>query len=230
LQVQDGGSTEKLSTDGGVNFDEAETPPTATEGKMVSLNGDEQEDSASASPTDEQQTDLDPIKTSSAEDQESFIGMHISDHEVEMLKHLAPFAGSSPRRGLRFVNVYRLIKTSLAVNQLDTLVGKTGEELAYRAIICQLAISTGAPSISQQYFKIILSKDVSIQSINELIDELNKVDQTSSSSEWGQLIGALEKLRELNTKQQLDVGVKMTKALRDYAPIARRYSFTARPA
>ncbi len=167
--------------------------------------------------------DLDPS-------QDAFAGMYITDYEVKMLEYLAQFAGSSPRRNLRFVNVYRLIKSSLKSDQLNDLVGGRGESLGYRAIITQLAISTGAPKIAQFYFQIIINKDRQIKSITDLLDRLEKESRIAASSEWPQLRGALKKLRELNEKEKLDIGSDMILALRESASIARRYSFTARPA
>lgn len=155
--------------------------------------------------------------------------MFITDPEVTLLKHLAPFAGSSPRRGLRFINVYRLIKTSLKDHQLANLVGEQGEALAYRAIITQLAISTGAPTIAQTYFKIIIGENGKISSLTTLINRLKKESGTKPSHEWPLIFGALEKLKEVNRSMGTNNGSAMMAALREYALIARRYSFTARP-
>lgn len=156
--------------------------------------------------------------------------MFITDPEVTLLKQLAPFAGSSPRRGLRFINVYRLIKTSLKDHQLANLVGEQGQALAYRAIITQLAISTGAPTIAQTYFKIIIGENGKINSLTTLINRLKKESGTRPSQEWPLIFGALEKLKEVNQSMGIDNGSGMMAALREYAPITRRYSFTARPA
>jgi multidrug efflux pump subunit AcrA (membrane-fusion protein) len=160
---------------------------------------------------------------------DAYTGMYITDQELEILKHLAPFAGSSPRRGLRFVNVYRLIKTSLKKNQLNDLVGEMGEKLAYRAIIAQLAISTGAPRIAQYYFQIILTKNGQIKCIEDLIKKLESEPRIKSSPERSLLFGALTTLMELNEDRELDIGQDMIRELREFAPIARRFSFTARP-
>ena len=159
-----------------------------------------------------------------------YAGMLITDHEVDMLKQLAQYAGASPRRSLRFINVYRLIKSSLDKKQLNVLVGDKGQSLNYRAIITQLAISTGAPKIAQFYFRTIISTDGQITSLNVLNEQLEKHPQIKNSSEWPKLSGALAKLKALNEEKELDIDSDMILALRETAPIARRYSFTARPA
>jgi hypothetical protein len=64
--------------------------------------------------------------------------------EVQALQSFAAFIGATPRRAIRFVNLYRLIKTSLPSEMLATLVGDRGESRMYGALIAQLAIVTGA--------------------------------------------------------------------------------------
>lgn len=158
-----------------------------------------------------------------------FGGMYLTKYEIEMLENLAPFAGSSPRRGLRFVNVYRLIKSSFKSGQLMEMVDTKGEKLGYRALITQLAISTGAPKIAQYYFQLIIGKIAQISSLEELLNQLGQEPRITTSPEWLHLRGALDKLKELNENGNLGVGSDMILALGLYAPIARRYSFTARP-
>jgi len=61
--------------------------------------------------------------------------------------HLAPYVGGTPRRALRFLNVYRVIKASLAAKDLRTLEDKGG----YRSLMTQLAIVTGSPDLMQPW-------------------------------------------------------------------------------
>lgn len=162
--------------------------------------------------------------TSGADD---YAGMYLTKNEVIVLKKMAQYAGSSPRRGLRFINVYRLIKSGLTKKQLADLVDDSGESISYKTIITQLAISTGAPKIAQYYFQLITGKDREIKSIAGLIREMEKETQITASPEWPQLKGALTELNALSKDE--NVGIGIIEALRKSAPIARRYSFTARP-
>jgi hypothetical protein len=156
--------------------------------------------------------------------------MYLTSHEEKLLKTMAPFIGRSPRKGLRFVNSYRLVKTSLRPQQLDTLVGENGKSLGYRALIAQLAISIGAPRIARYYFERVGSEEQGLNTIGELAEGLMKDPRiTESRDEWRNLKGLLEALKSKNEKDELDTGREMLKALRDYAATARRYSFTARP-
>jgi hypothetical protein len=125
--------------------------------------------------------------------------------------------------------VYRLIKSSCKAEQLRELVDTKGEKLGYRALITQLAISTGAPKIAQYYFQLIIGKIAQINSLEDLLKQLGKEPRITTSPEWVHLRGALDKLKELNEKENLGVDSHMILALGQYAPIARRYSFTARP-
>jgi hypothetical protein len=92
-----------------------------------------------------------------------------------------------------------------------------------------LAISTGAPKIAQYYFQLIIGKIAQIESLEDLLNQLGKEPRITISPEWILLRGALDRLKELNENENLGVGSDMILALGHYAPIARRYSFTARP-
>ena len=167
-------------------------------------------------------------ETSDEERQEVMIkGLRISDYEQVFLSYLAPFTGGSPRRALRFVNSYRLAKTSLKPYQLDELLGDNGELLAYRALITQLAITTGAPHVAHCYFQLLQQAP---DSIEDLIAKL-EVDKriTRLRGEWCNVKGALEALKARNIQDEIDCGSEMIEALQQYALIASRYSFTARP-
>ena len=156
--------------------------------------------------------------------------MYLTNHEEGLLKTLAPFIGRSPRRGLRFVNSYRLVKTSLKLNHLDALVGEDGKSLGYRALIAQLAISIGAPRIARYYFEKVGAQAKGFKTLVELAEELAKDSRiTNSRDEWRNLKGLLEALKSKNEEDGIDTGKEMLKALREHAATARRYSFTARP-
>lgn len=63
------------------------------------------------------------------------------------MKQLAPYVGNTPRRALRFLNVYRVIKASLRTEDLHSLERDGG----YRGLMTQLGVTTGAPALRQPW-------------------------------------------------------------------------------
>lgn len=66
--------------------------------------------------------------------------MRLTEGETQTLQKLARFMGASPRRALRFLNVYRLIKVSLKSDDLKVL-----EDGEYNALLTLLAIAMATP-------------------------------------------------------------------------------------
>jgi KAP family P-loop domain len=80
------------------------------------------------------------------------VGLELTRWEADALERFAPLISGTPRRLIRFVNLYRLLKTGLASGTRQRLVGERGESDVYRSLIVQLAIVTGAPSAAPLYF------------------------------------------------------------------------------
>jgi hypothetical protein len=139
--------------------------------------------------------------------------MTITPHERAFMGELAPFLGGSPRRGKRFVNVYRLIKTSLPDSELARLVDPGTTTDACKALLVQLAIVTGAPGIANDFFRRLEG----VASVSDLAGEL--IGAHPGDAEAAAAVGALHLIQAVPDALPL---------LRDYAEIARRYSFVAR--
>lgn len=157
--------------------------------------------------------------------------MVLTPEELDFLETLAPFVGSTPRRGLRFVNVYRLVKTSLS-ETLQSELQEPSNHLSYRGLITQLAIVTGAPHIASTYFQLLENAakgEEEIDSLGALCARLTRELAPVDGSQRTALLGALETLRAANEAHSFDTGPDLLRALDRFAPIARRYSFTARP-
>jgi hypothetical protein len=213
----------------------AGTPPTA-----VSLSGTQ------GTQTGTPQTATEPRDEDDGDEQAAYVakGMELSVEEHKFLKQLAPFVGSTPRRGLRFVNVYRLVKTGLS-EALQTELQEENNHLSYRALITQLAIVTGAPHIAWSYFQSLenavkrikrreanpseLIKEGETDTLADLRTQLTGDLPTVYEGQRTALLGALERLYQLNTQQDFDTGRQLLLALHRFATVARRYSFTARP-
>ncbi|WFU91983.1 P-loop NTPase fold protein (plasmid) [Rhizobium sp. CC1099] len=63
----------------------------------------------------------------------------LSDAERRYMSSIAPWVGNTPRRTLRFLNIYRVIKASLDAGNLVRL-----ESGGYRALMAQLALIVGS--------------------------------------------------------------------------------------
>jgi hypothetical protein len=68
-----------------------------------------------------------------------------------------------------------------------------------------------------------------IETLAALCDRLTGQIAAIGRSQGLALLGALERLRESNERHGIDVGPQLLLALDRFPPIARRYSFTARP-
>jgi hypothetical protein len=153
------------------------------------------------------------------------VGMTLTDWEIDALNAFAPFVGRTPRHAIRFVNVYRLIKTSLSLQTIDTTDLEQGINAASRALIPQLAIVTGATA-AQEYFRDLQIADGD-QSVKEFIAK-RPIDGTANS--WiddpgisGVFATLLRREASANSSAVLKV-----KDLLFMAPTVQRFSFTAR--
>jgi hypothetical protein len=149
--------------------------------------------------------------------------LELSRWEADALERFAPFIGRTPRRLIRFVNVYRLIRTSLPDEIREEFLGSAGDGAKYRGLVVQLALVTGAPDACQRYFALLptLAKDDGLQRI---LDELTK-DELFEESVDRKIVWNI-----LTSAQAAGYGTKLTVGqLRETAGLARRYSFIARP-
>jgi hypothetical protein len=82
--------------------------------------------------------------------------VQIASIELDYMRYLAAYVGTSPRRVKRFVNAYRLIKAGMPDSQLDTFITqRTADDGGqrsgpYQIVIGLLVIGTGVPSSSAQ--------------------------------------------------------------------------------
>ncbi len=154
--------------------------------------------------------------------------------EITMMKALAPFVGGTPRRGLRFVNVYRLIKTGLPAAIRETLVGEAGKALGYRALLTQIAVVTGSPRSALHYFDLLAGADKKTVTLPHgadlpaLIARCREPAALPEDLDKANLIRTLETLEACNREDGLSTGADLVEQLRDLAPLAARYAFTAR--
>lgn len=148
-------------------------------------------------------------------------GLELTRWEADALERFAPLIGATPRRLIRFVNLYRLLKTGLAIDARQRLVGERGESDVYRSLIVQLAIVTGAPNVAPMYFMRIAQLPPA-DSIGAVHDSLQADAAFKDGHDADVVLRVLASARDWS-------GTALTVAdLRLTASTARRYSFTAR--
>jgi hypothetical protein len=148
--------------------------------------------------------------------------LKLSEQELAFMQTLAPYAGSSPRRLLRFVNVYRVITSAMDETARERLVS----DATYLSLLTQLAIVTGASDVLHDWLA-ISDEDIreNCSSIAELLTWLDtdaRFDIRSSTAPrgWRSIRGAVQEYS--NATHASDSLVQ----LRDRWPaVARRYSF-----
>jgi hypothetical protein len=130
-------------------------------------------------------------------------------YEVAFMGKLAPHAATSPRRALRFMNSYRLVRASLGGAELvDLLDG------GYAALLVQLAIATGAPDLMPAW---VVHAEKGNSSAN--------FDHTPCSRRGGAVLSSCLRLYAQEC-QELGLDEAMASAgLKRYARTASRYSF-----
>lgn len=77
----------------------------------------------------------------------------LDEEEREYISQIGGYAGITPRRVVRFLNVYMLLKSVLWTRRGDRALQLKGP--GSRALLTQLAICTGTPEQSGLYFKIL---------------------------------------------------------------------------
>jgi hypothetical protein len=106
--------------------------------------------------------------------------VEISSIELDYMRYLAAYVGSSSRRVKRLVNVYRLIKAGLSGNQLSAFVTeRVSDDSArsgpYQIVIGLLVIGTGASGQSGHILAELAECDPG-EKIDRLVDRLRARD------------------------------------------------------
>jgi|GEM_PF-1401054 len=163
----------------------------------------------------------DPSKTSPKSIEQNDIGaatqsvaraLALSPAEFAFMNDIAPWVGRTPRRALRFLNIYRVIKASLSEMEVTRL-----EEGGYYALMTQLAIVTGAPALHKTWTKKLGLADENLAP-NDL--EAQMKNACVSSPDRDLLLGAIATFHaatRTRTNPRAD--------LKHYDEIARRYGF-----
>ena len=154
------------------------------------------------------------------------VGLTLDPFEIDILKAYAPHIARTPRQAIRFVNVYRLIKTSLSPELLERLDIGHGESPEGRALIPQLAIVTGAPHSAAEYFRRLGAAD-DTQTITAFLDTLRKENAVPVPPDWRVVTGVAETWAASEAARFAATSPVTVKDMRFIAKTVRRYSFTA---
>ncbi|WP_025591061.1 P-loop NTPase fold protein [Agrobacterium tumefaciens] len=133
----------------------------------------------------------------------------LSDEEMAFAREIAPWVGHTPRRALRFVNVYRVVKASFRSDEARRL-----EEGGYRGLMAQLAVTTGSPGHGDVWDRLV-SAFHNGEPLDQAYLEIEKTGKVVPSAVRA-VIAVLEQEKFPDT-----VGSD----LKYYAELARRYSF-----
>ncbi|MFJ4193150.1 P-loop NTPase fold protein [Pseudomonas sp. NPDC089534] len=141
--------------------------------------------------------------------------LSISPGETDALQLLARYMGSSPRRALRFLNVYRLIKVSLKPDDLAAL--EAGE---YKALLTLLAIALGTPLCFSSLLQSLDSKNDTVE-MSELKALINFNPSDGNIAEFERFREIMAIYTDLIAKQRKPPRHRVKK----YTAIIQRYSF-----
>jgi len=100
----------------------------------------------------------------------------LSDDEIAFARKIAPWSGHTPRRALRFINVYRVVKASFRSDEARRL-----EEGGYRGLMAQLAIMTGSPGHGDVWDRLVLALD-NHEPLDQAYSEIENADQVVPSA------------------------------------------------
>lgn len=134
----------------------------------------------------------------------------LSDAEIDFMTELARWAGNSPRRLIRFLNIYQVAKATLSTD--DEFGTGRGD---YCELMTQVAIVTGAPSLLKHWHEVLKSSTGNSQ-VKELRGAIAKLDWDEAHFKC--LDGALETLEK--HRSWADAA-----GLRTYSELSRRFSF-----
>jgi hypothetical protein len=183
-------------------------PPSLTDGTILSANLDIEDRETSI----EEEVHFEPSSQDTDDFNHRANRLSFSDVERTFLSQLAPFTGSSPRRVLRFINTYRIIKISLSDDENVAL-----EQRYFRELLLQLAINTGAPEVFGQWSE-FLQQNTNVSDMSKLLDKMRQQDWYNFPSVNRSLQGAVQVY--LNTKTSGNVQDAF-----EASKLVKRYSF-----
>lgn len=139
----------------------------------------------------------------------------LTEAELQELEAFVPYVGASPRKVIRFVNVYRLIKASgiFAAQEQDL-------QVAERALLLQLALATAAPDEFSKWSTAVCRQDHSFGLVD--LEQVLTTMQSDGEIKDGRYVSGLRKFHAQLATDEHAHGLRL---LQKYVSVARRYSF-----
>lgn len=141
--------------------------------------------------------------------------MSLTEPERRFMLAMAPWLGATPRRVLRFLNVYRLIKAGMENEELEAL-----EQGGYRALMTQLAIATGAPSLFSIWLEVLERGNETVSVVDDLMSRI-----PHETKDLKRMKNALKLFAESLDGERQYSGKVNTRELLQFSEIVRRFSF-----
>lgn len=151
----------------------------------------------------------------------------MTDAEAAFMERIAVCVGDTPRRALRFLNSYRVIKAGLDAEGLENLEKREG----YRSLMVQLALATASPASLPVLRKILEGEEPAVGLRSAISDpRLADDPQADEYRAIAAAVGALFGTAGGSSLETLpsDFGVAITSTidpLRHYGAVAARYTF-----
>ena len=142
----------------------------------------------------------------------------LTEVERDTLRHYSLCAGASPRKIIRYANVYRLLKAGGYTPE-----GPKSHDESIHALIVQLAIATAYPHVFNSWMRLVDKVADSSEGSSDLGSELSRSSLDDLAKE--ELSHALQAF-SVNTMNVFR-GSGGAKALANYGALVRRFSFAA---
>ena len=146
-----------------------------------------------------------------AEDERS-APITLTEGEREYILELSEFGGSSPRRLKRFINLYRILKSTVSESEEKEFLASSGEKGGYKLTLVLLAVLTGSPSLSSRLLRKLQQPDATLAAV---LKDL----APDGGAEHRSAIGALTRF------QSEPQNAPTSAALNRWASVVARYDF-----
>lgn len=146
--------------------------------------------------------------------------LNLGGTEREHILDMAEAVGISPRRTVRFANLYRLLKATLSSAERRDFVLDDGKAGTYRGAVILLALSTGAPEATRTLIdRLIAAKEDEPLTLEALFAPMGKPVPAKEAH-------AFQAARVLIEKPAIEQeAAAIIESLRHWAPRVKRFTF-----
>ncbi len=170
-----------------------------------------------------------PEVIAAAEARTAAEALNLGGEERERILDMATAVGISPRRTVRFANLYRLLKATLSSAERRDFVLDDGKAGTYRGAVILLALSTGAPEATRTLIdRLIAAKEDEPLTLEALFAPMD----TPVPAKEAHAFQAARALIEKPVKQQPEgqpangqETAAIIESLRHWAPRVKRFTF-----